>query len=492
MKEAMKLEDVMSFVSKHGTGILLRGGISLAVVAGVLALYYAFAPRSESYRADVRITLESRGGDAVYPNGDRFGSHDLISSPVLSRLWHKYGFDAKGVKFEDFSAWFTIVGYDKERAKVDAEFQGKMSKRNITVSELTAVQKEYEAKLATLSTTTFALSLRPDALLDRDTAVRLLQDIPETWFAEYASIKAPTIPAVVSSDAIRAYVVRTQKSGGRALELVDTIRRYLAELRATARRCRSGLMRGRNARLEGVDLGMYESQLAIFSTEILRLKNRLLVNGGEADLGGYVAARLDDMACERLELEEQINAVVQTMELVGDGKRKAESSRQVVAAADQTPVTVQADSGFFSDFSAMIRRDANQELVPKYAQELTDLRKKMADLSSRQLYYDQIEKYMKTNAATPETAGKALAETTAAIEAFTSELLDVGAKIVDFRDRCLETYRTSDQFYVIPATPAYAKAFKLTLPRAALGLLALWFLYNLVALVKLWNKEPMK
>ena len=489
MGTSITFEAVLSFARSHFTGLAAKAAISLGVVLGILALYYAFAPRSESYRAEVQVTLESRDGSQIYPNGDRFGFRDIISAPVMNRVWTKYGFDAKGVKFEDFCGWFSIVAYDKERAKIDAEFQGKMSKRNITVTELTALQKDYETKLAALASNRFALTVRPERILDRDTAAKLLADVPETWFSEYATIKAPQIPAVVSVDAVRSYVERSKASGGRALELIDAIRNYLTELKATCAFIRNGIMRGRNAKIDGVDLGTYESQLEVLSAEVLRLKNKLLVGGSEADLGGYLAARQDDMECEKLELEESVKAVQQTLDLIGEVKRGvAEQKRGAASAADASQLTLQADTGFFADFTAMIRRDANQELVQKYAQELTDLRKQQAELAARKLYYDQIERYMKANAA-KTASGKASADATAAIDGFSEQLFALGGKIVAFRDDCLAIYRTSDQFYVIAEPAAYARSFKFTLPRFALGLLALWFLYNLVVLVKLWNRE---
>ena len=489
MKENVKMDDIMSFAAQNGVKVMLKGAVSLAVVVGVIALYYAFVPRSESYKAEVQVTLESREGAQVYPNGDGFGFRDIISAPVMNRVWRKYGFDKKGVKFEDFCGWFSIVAYDKERAKIDAEFQGKMSKRNITVTELNALQKDYESKLAALASNRFALTVRPDALLDRDTAAKILADIPETWFSEYVIIKAPQIPAVVSVDAIRSYVERSKASGGRALELIDAIRKYLAELKATCAFVRGGIMRGRNAKIDGVDLGTYESQLEVLSAEILRLKNRLLVGGSEADLGGYLAARQDDMECEKLELEERVKAVQQTLDQIGEVKRgAAEPKRGVASAADASQLTLQADTGFFADFTAMVRRDANQELVQKYAQELTEFRKQQAALAARKLYYDQIERYMKANAA-KTSSGKTSADAVAAIDGFTEQLFALGGKIVAFRDACLAIYRTSDQFYVISEPAAYAKSFKFSLPRFALGLLALWALYNLLALVKLWNRE---
>lgn len=490
MNASVKFGDIVSFVKGHFWEVALRSGVSLGIVIGILALYYAFAPRSESYKAEVQVTLESRDGVQVYPNGDRFGFRDIISAPVMNRVWTKYGFDRKGVKFEDFCGWFSIVAYDRERAKIDAEFQGKMSKRNITVTELTALQKDYETKLAALASNRFALTVRPEALLDRDTAVRLLADVPETWFAEYAVIKAPQIPAVVSVDAIRTYIERSKAGGGRALELIDTIRKYLAELKSTCTFIREDVMRGRNVRIDGMDLGTYESQLDVLSAEVLRLKNQMLKQGGEAELGDYISARQDELACESLELDERVVAVRQTLELIGEGRKGAVASGgdRPAPVAEPAPLALQADSGFFADFTSMVRRDANLELVKKYAQELTGLRAKQADLAARKLYYDQITKYLQANAA-KAASGKTDAAIFETVDGYARELLEVGGKIVAFRDTCLTLYRTSDQFYVIAEPSAYAKSFKFTLPRFTLGLLALWFLYNLVGVVRLWNRE---
>ena len=486
MGTTIRFTDITSFSRAHALGILVRGALSLGVVIGALALYCAFAPRSECYKAELQVTLDSQGGTQIYPNGDTFSFHDIISAPVMNRVWRKYEFDKKGVRFEDFCGWFSVVAYDRERARIDAEFQGKMSKRNITVTELTALQKEYEAKLAALASNRFALTVRPGALLDRDTAARLLADIPEAWFAEYAVIKAPQIPAVVSVDAIGTYIERSKAGGGRALELVDMIRKYLAELKATCAFIRGEIMRGRNARVDGMDLGTYESQLDVLSAEVLRLKNQMLKQGGEADLGDYVSARQDELACETLELDERVSALRQTLELIGEGRKgtAASGGDRQTSAAGAAPLALQADSGFFADFTSMVRRDANLELVKKYAQELTELRAKQADLAARKLYYDQISKYVQAKAASGKDAA-----VFGAIDDYARKLLEVGGKIIAFRDECLALYRTSDQFYVIAKPASYAKSFKFALPRFALGLLAIWLLYNLIGLVKLWNRE---
>lgn len=480
---------VISFLRLNWLKIALRGALSLCAVGALLALYIALAPRSEGYAIEVQVTLESSNGELVYPNGDAFGVHDIISAPVLNIVWRKYGLDAKGVKFEDFCQWFGIVGYDKERAKVDAEFQGKMTKRNITVTELVAVQKEYEERLASLSANRFILSMRPTATLDRRTMAKMLNDVPEAWFAEYSRLKAPTMPPVASVDAVRSYAARVKNDNARMLELMDTVHVYLRELGETCRYVRDGLMRGRNAQVDGVDLGAYESQLQLSRVEAMRAKNAILTDELSSDVSTYVALRQEDIACERMVVEERIAAVQQSIEALGDGSRNrvAQSPAKKDSAADGSLVTVQADAGFFADFADMVRRSANQAQISKYVDELTELRKQMANIRSRELYYEQIMQHVEKNKARNANAAEST-KAQSVLGVLIPEILTLGERIVAFRDRCFSVYRTSDQFYVIAAPAAYDKSFVLPLSRFALGLFALWVLCNLAFVVQAWNR----
>lgn len=487
MSEAqIDFKRLVSFVRTNGPRFILKGGLSMCAMGGIFVLYAAFAPRSERYAVEIQMTLESRSGVLCYPNGDRFGAHDIISAPVLNHVWKKYGFDTRGVKFEDFCQWFGIVTYDKKRAKVDAEFQNKMAKRNITMTELSVVQKEYEERLASLSVNRFMLSMCPGVVLNRETAVKIMNDIPEVWFAEYSRLKAPLIPPVATTDAIRAYLIRVKEDNSRAIELIDAINRYWRELKGTCLYIRDGLMRGRNAQMEGIDLGAYESQMQVIKGDILRLKNRILTNGPSSDFSAFVAARQEDIECERILVEERISAVQQAIDALCDGYRQRgrQLATQKEPVSEGSPVMVQVDAGFLADFSEMVRRSANQEKISRYVDELTSLRREMADIKARELYYVQILNHGEKNKTRSGNGIAAeYAKVKADLDVLVNNILTVGERIVSFRDRCFSIYRTSDQFYVIAAPAAYGKSFVLSLPRFLIGLFAVWVLCNLAFLV---------
>ena len=489
-EKQIDFRSLVSFARTNGLRIAFRAGLSLCAVVALLALYAMFAPRSERFAIELQVTLESRNGTICYPNGDVFSAHDIISAPVLNLVWKKYGLDAKGVEFEDFCRWFGIVSYDKERAKVDAEFQGKMTKRNITVTELTAVQKEYEERLASLAANRFMLSMCPTAALDRETMAKMMNDIPEIWFAEYSRLKAPRMPSVAATDAIRAYSTRIKDDNSCALELIDALNIYWKELCETCRYIRDGLMKGRNAQVDGMDLGAYESQMQMLKADIIRVKNRILTSGSATDFGNFVTARLEDIACERMAVEERIAAVQQSIDTLGDGGRQGGTqspAKKGASATDGSPVTVQADAGFFSDFAEMVRRSANQQQIGKYVDELTSLRKDLAEIKSRELYYAQILRHMEKSKTRNEAKAE-FAKAKASLDVLISNLLAAGERIVSFRNRCFSVYRTSDQFYAVASSASYGKSFVLSLPRFLIGLLAIWVFFNLSLLVRDWER----
>ena len=479
MKENVQLNDVMRFARENAVRVVLRGSVSLAFVVGLTALYHAFAPRSESYMVEVQIALGSQDGKLAYPNGNRFGYSDIVSTPVLTRVWKKYGFDDADVEFGKFCGWFSIDCIDRDRKKLDVEYEGKLGKRNITASEMTSIQREYEAKVSALSPRRLVLTMKPKVLIDRETASAIVNDVPEIWYSEYSRTRAPSIPSAVHADAIRGYVERLGSGDGRTLELIDAIRAYIRELHGTCAFIRGSMLRGRNTLLGEEDIGAYESQLRLYSQEILRLKHQLQTFGSEADLGGYVAARIDSIACEKLESTEKITAVRSSLE------RMTDTHRQTVEGDAET---VADKSGFFSDFATMIRRDANLGMLHKYAIELTDYRKGTADIAARELYYDQILRYMKNRKAKPATSEET-DQFMKDVHVMTDGLLDVGRKVREIRDRSMDVYRTSDQYYSISDEVAFKKEYAVPIKILAAGLLGLWFLYNMLGLVRLWLCE---
>jgi len=473
MKE-MTQAAILAYLAKNWVRILVRACVTCVFACGLFVLYYACAPRTERYATDVSVQLESSLGNRLYPNGTSFGAQDIISSPVLARLWKEFGFDKRGVKFDDFAAWFSVVGYDKERARIDAEFQTKMAKRNISVVELTALQKDYEAKLAALDTGLFRLVLKPDCLLDRETAVNLLNAVPLAWYREYSVLKAPALPAVTSPAAIRSFVARVKSSDGVSFAAYDVMRQYVTELEGVCAYIRSKLAKDRNLKAGEKDVGTFESAIRIYKKELTRLRGAM--KGAEAD-SAYLVAQKDELACAKAEIGERINALQAALDaIVGVGPVKAASDVQPAGEG----VTIQADSGFFADITALIRRNVYQDAIRRYADQIVANRGELAKIRAQEIFYEQI------------TGGADKAVSAAAVqsqEALIADILKTAEELLAFRDYCLEIYRTPDQFYAVSALASYGKSFVFSIVRFAAVLFALLLLVNAWCLVRDFNRE---
>ena len=486
----MKMKDLIQFVECNWLRIVMRGVVSVLTIAVATAVYLVAAPDREAYVAELHVTLDSFMNVAHYPDGSAFAMRDLLALPVIDRVWREQGLEAQGVSRETFETWFAIVGYGKDVAELEEKYDRKMSKKNIPVTELDTLQREYENKLTTLRTHRVVLSMRPTVPVGESKAAALLDAVPRAWFDVYSVLRAPNAPDIVKNDAIGAYVTRIRAGNGRALELIDTVRYYMREVFATCGYIRQGLMLGRKIEVAGHDIEKYESQLAVMRAELIRLKNRLMVCGGEADLAGYVESRLDAVEREKLELDERTKAVSETLDMVSAEKRTSISfGNAAPSSSDATPIMLQADAGFLADFASMIRRDLNQTLLNKYTEELTDYRKSIADFDADKLYYDQIENYIRKSREKPASP-EALATLRKDVNNLTDRLLAIGAKVVDLRDKCIEIYRTPEQFYVITEPAAVKRSYDFPPVRLVLGLLAIAFLGNLAGLVRLWNRRP--
>ena len=462
-------EQILSFIKQNWLRIICRGMISLAAVLFLVVIYYAAAPRRESYRSEVLITLQQKNGKPSYPNGEMFSAHDLISTPVLSEVWQRAG---KPGKFENFAQWFTFVSYNKERAIVDAKYAGLLAKRNISATELANLQTQYEEELRALDDHRYMLSMRPDALINKADAIKIMADIPQVWYEQYSLLNAKTIPQLMSQTDFEQLIKGMNECNACGVEYVDAISRYIKELKFTCQYLRESLLQGRNLIIGNEELGSFESQIKNFESDVLRLKMALSRDNSES-LRNYIQARMFELDCDKLAAEEQVNAVKSTLDmLAGTG--------QTAMNGGSEGTQVQADATFFKDFAAMVRQNANSTLVATYAKELTDLRKELAQIQSQQLYYKQL---LDTTTTT----------TTTTIGEMAKRLVDAvavaGGKLTNFRDQALREYRLQSQFYVVTDNPAYGKTFTFSLVRFAALLLAIWALYNLIGLVKLWNEK---
>lgn len=222
---------------------LVTVGLGYVIVA--LAMYI-HAPSQRVTTMPFRLEFE--GADhGTYPNGTKFSSAEIISTPVLSRIFKDNNL-GRFTTFHTFTRSMFVLESSSEQDTLAREYQSRLSDPRITAVDRERIQREYELKLASLSKAHYALNyLYPD---DTDpipaTVVRkFLHDVLREW-ADFVSreqhvlqyrvpVLSPDMVAstriedsnpIVSTEVLRAKIVRVVANIDelRALPAADLVR----------------------------------------------------------------------------------------------------------------------------------------------------------------------------------------------------------------------------------------------------------------------------
>ena len=157
----------------------------LAVMFGyaiIAAALYALAPAHRV--TSVQFRLDFEGADrGEYPNGVKFAPSEVLSTPVVLRVYKSNGLD-KYIGFTAFSRSLVVLESNIEMERVVRDYQARLSDPRLTSVERDRIQREYEARLQSIKKGQFSLSyMRPSSAREiPETLVRkALLDILKQW-----------------------------------------------------------------------------------------------------------------------------------------------------------------------------------------------------------------------------------------------------------------------------------------------------------------------
>jgi hypothetical protein len=157
--------------------------LSVATVYAVCAiLFYLLSPAERTTVQPFR--LEFRGAtEGTLPNGVRFSPTEIISTPILLRV---YASDqlSRFTTFGDFSRSFFVLESNREYEKLLSEYQARLSDARLTPLDRDRIQKEFEAKRESINKNDFALSYARDSNsgdIPDTLARKVVADVLNTW-----------------------------------------------------------------------------------------------------------------------------------------------------------------------------------------------------------------------------------------------------------------------------------------------------------------------
>jgi hypothetical protein len=157
----------------------------LYVIVGVAI--YVFSPAQRITSQQFRLDFEG-AAEGNYPNGIKFSSSDITSTPILLKVFNDDHLD-RFTTFPDFSRALFVLEANLDYERLAAEYQARLADPKISAIDRERILREWQAKAASVAKNDFSLNwLRtPDtAAVPESVVKKVLLDTLTGW-AKYAT-----------------------------------------------------------------------------------------------------------------------------------------------------------------------------------------------------------------------------------------------------------------------------------------------------------------
>lgn len=470
---------VISYLKVRFKSIFFRGVISLIVTVLLLTVLWAFSPRKVMYSQDVMLMLPKGEKTFSYPDGTEFSTADLISPSVLNEIYRECKLQER-MPENDFQKIFMVVNSDIERTLLDAEYREKMAKRNISLVDLRKLQDEYTNKIDALPKNRFSVMMNAEVPFSFLEAQNILSKIPVIWFKQYSVLHSEPLPPVENLAAYDPASV-----SGNLLQL-ERAYLYCRNLQEHCKQLDDQLAKNRNfAAKTGEtlsDLLHNLQQLERFELSLLRQYIQCNAKLQQPADKLFVQSRVSHIRQELLRENELRNNVVNIINTIRSNTAvSAPAGTQntpVATTAVQQDATLQLDSAFLTRYGALVQKTAAQNLIVPYLEKMEKSSDKIAALNAENLYFDMFLKAENTAPVaeiTPEKFQEMLKKANA-------DLIAAGKK-VDELQNYLQTHALSSDYFVSDGYAKEVKNLSLPIKLIAVGLIAIWMLFNIIVIV---------
>ncbi len=180
--DEISLKDLVLTLWHHRSIIVVLSLSAIFIIAAVAAWVYLGQPNNKA--VSLEFKLEFEGADKnEYPNGLRFSTADILSSPVLSEVYEENNLKDY-LEFPDFKAGLTIIQTNDDLKFLEYEYAEKLGQKNLSLEERDRLEAEFLAKKknALVPIYTLAYSRDPSqAAIPDGLAAKLLNDILRVW-----------------------------------------------------------------------------------------------------------------------------------------------------------------------------------------------------------------------------------------------------------------------------------------------------------------------
>lgn len=299
----------------------------LAVVAGCVIFGIAALLLAPSVSlTSLKFRLDFSGAEkGQYPNGSKFSSSEIISTPVMVRTFKQNGLD-RFTTFGKFVGSIYVVESNEAREALTREYQARLGEPRLTSLDRERIQREFELKDRSINKNQFSINYsrgRRDRV-PRVLAEKVVHDILRNW-ADYATNEQHVIEygvAVLSADVVapltmdtRNPIVTTMIMRGNVVRLIENTKQ---------------IRRLSNAELMRTPDGLSLLDVSVHLEDVLRYRLDPL-------LDRIAAARLDDRPETIRFLSTQLSYEQRTLALRRDVAETAQRTLNLYMSAQPQP-----------------------------------------------------------------------------------------------------------------------------------------------------------
>lgn len=165
------------------------GLAALLVVAAGLAMRAGYPTENT---ASVEFHVDFDGvGNGTYPSGAKFSTEDILSEPVVRRVFDVNGLE-KYAQYEKFRNSFVVTSVNPDLEVLEREYRGRFVDPRLQSLDRMKLEREFREKMETLKTSTFKLTMvRKERFreMNRVLVEKVLRDILAAWADDAAKIR---------------------------------------------------------------------------------------------------------------------------------------------------------------------------------------------------------------------------------------------------------------------------------------------------------------
>src|ERR1051325_751859 len=161
--------------------VLSLGAVALFYIVFAVAVYI-FSPSQRITSQGFRLDFKG-ASEGLYPNGVKFSSNDILSTPVLLQVFQENHLE-QFTTFPSFTRSLFVLESNSEYEKLAAEYQARLADPKLSAIDRDRLQREWQAKSASVAKSDYSLNWLRSQNTDRvpESLVRkVLTDTLQTW-----------------------------------------------------------------------------------------------------------------------------------------------------------------------------------------------------------------------------------------------------------------------------------------------------------------------